>query len=76
MILDCIVVGLTDTSLAEKLPLDPELTYSRESNHKGMTIRNSQQAKGSGKGRYSWYLMRKPSKDKRLTESKQEHCTY
>ena len=76
MILDCIVVGLTDTSLAEKLPLDPELTYSRESNRKGMTIRNSQQAKSSSKGRYSWYPMRKPSKDKRLTESKQEHCTY
>ena len=33
MISDRIVVGLPDASLAEKLQLDPELTYSRDSYH-------------------------------------------
>ena len=33
MISNRIVVGLIDASLAEKLQLDPELTYSRDSYH-------------------------------------------
>ena len=77
MIRDRIIVGLTDTSLAERSQLDLELTLeiAITKARQSKMVKKQQAVVRADTPYVDGIHKRKPSKDKRLTESKQEQCT-
>ena len=77
MIRDRIVVGLTDASLAEKLQLNPELTLETAITkaRQSEMVKKQQAVVRADIPYVDGIHKRKPSKDKRPTESKQKQCT-
>ena len=74
MIRDCIVVELTDASLAEKLQLGPELTLITKA-RQSETVKKQQAVVRADIPYVGGICNQKPVKDKKPVVSRPEHCT-